>query len=294
MAVSMGAVIALIKALGGADPSVIASAVDAWLDDHPEATTTVEDGSITSDKLASALAAAIDSIADKYEKPSGGIPGTDLASGVIPDISGKQDAPETPGTAGQVLGLDANLAPVWTNKGGGGSGGAVDDVQIDGSSIVQDGVANIPVASSSAPGAVKYSSGGYNGVMDAGGVISINPAYDTDIKGGTQGYKPICSSRQHMAVFYGLSKLAGADLASDTVTLGTYQEKSKDAIMEMLGVFDLIAPHEGAQAANAYSVGQCFIFAGKLCKATADIAVGDAIVIGTNCQQTTLMAEINA
>ena len=64
--------------------------------------------------------------------------------------------------------------------------------------------------------------------------------------------------------------------------------------MAMLGVFDLIAPHEGTQAANAYSDGQCFIFAGKLCKATAGIAVGDAIVIGTNCQQTTLMAEINA
>ena len=144
MAVSMGAVIALIKALGGADPSVIASAVDAWLDDHPEATTTVEDGSITYDKLASALAAAVDSIADKYEKPGTGIPGTDLASGVIPDISGKQDAPETPGTAGQVLGLDANLAPVWTNKGG-GSGGAVDDVQVNGVSVVTDGVAEITI-----------------------------------------------------------------------------------------------------------------------------------------------------
>lgn len=37
----------------------IADAVDAWLDDHPEATTTVEDGSITEAKLASALAAKV-------------------------------------------------------------------------------------------------------------------------------------------------------------------------------------------------------------------------------------------
>ena len=29
------------------------------------------------------------------------------------DISGKQDAPQTAGTAGQVLGLDSNLSPVW-------------------------------------------------------------------------------------------------------------------------------------------------------------------------------------
>ena len=34
------------------DPSDIAEAVDAWLDEHPEATTTVEDGSITEEKLA--------------------------------------------------------------------------------------------------------------------------------------------------------------------------------------------------------------------------------------------------
>lgn len=37
----------------GAD---IEGAVEKWLDDHPEATTTVEDGSITEVKLASALA----------------------------------------------------------------------------------------------------------------------------------------------------------------------------------------------------------------------------------------------
>ena len=38
---------------GGADPSVIEQAVDDWLDDHPEATTTVQDGSVTYAKLAS-------------------------------------------------------------------------------------------------------------------------------------------------------------------------------------------------------------------------------------------------
>lgn len=36
-------------------------------------------------------------------------------------INGKQDAPETAGTAGQVLGLNAQLEPVWMNGGGGGS-----------------------------------------------------------------------------------------------------------------------------------------------------------------------------
>ena len=40
---------------GEADPTVIASAVDDWLDDHPEATTTVQDGAITLSKLNSSL-----------------------------------------------------------------------------------------------------------------------------------------------------------------------------------------------------------------------------------------------
>lgn len=37
---------------GSVDPSAIAEAVDDWLDDHPEATTTVQDGSITEAKFA--------------------------------------------------------------------------------------------------------------------------------------------------------------------------------------------------------------------------------------------------
>ena len=47
-------VIGLIKSLvPKIDPADIESAVADWLDDHPEATTTVEDGSITEEKLAS-------------------------------------------------------------------------------------------------------------------------------------------------------------------------------------------------------------------------------------------------
>ena len=129
MAVSIGTVIALIKALGGKpDAATIVQAVNDWLDDHPEATTTVEDGSITKAKLATALAALID---------------------------GKQDAPAAPGTAGQVFSLNSNLDPVWANPGGGG-GGAVDDVQLfNGTSIVFGGVATIPQAGESAYGVVK-------------------------------------------------------------------------------------------------------------------------------------------
>ena len=49
-----GKIIALAKAVGASpDPAVIQQNVEDWLDDHPEATTTVQDGAITRVKLAS-------------------------------------------------------------------------------------------------------------------------------------------------------------------------------------------------------------------------------------------------
>ena len=58
MDMNIGTVVALIKAMGGgaADPTVIEAAVQDWLDAHPEATTTVQDGSITEQKLATSIA----------------------------------------------------------------------------------------------------------------------------------------------------------------------------------------------------------------------------------------------
>lgn len=59
-----GTAIGLIKGLGSPDPAVIESAVSDWLDDHPEATTTVQDGSITKAKLDSNLQGTVDDVAD--------------------------------------------------------------------------------------------------------------------------------------------------------------------------------------------------------------------------------------
>jgi len=61
----MGTVVALIKGLAPkTDPAVIEQAVQDWLDDHPEATTTVEDGSITEAKLAADVAGILDDLQD--------------------------------------------------------------------------------------------------------------------------------------------------------------------------------------------------------------------------------------
>ena len=61
----LGTTVALIKALGATpDPAVIEQSVSDWLDDHPEATTTVEDGSITKAKLDSNLQGTVDDVSD--------------------------------------------------------------------------------------------------------------------------------------------------------------------------------------------------------------------------------------
>lgn len=115
------------------------------------------------------------------------------------------------------------------------------DVQINGTSITSQGVANIPVASNSF-GVVKLAN--YTGIKDdGGGILNIRPAGDDACKGGTNVNNPISPSGQHFAAFYGLAKAAGADLASVSgVTVGTYPDAAKVAIQKMLGIYE--APWE--------------------------------------------------
>lgn len=79
----LGTVVALIKSMSGADPAVIEEAVQDWLDDHPEATTTVQDGSITEAKLAQDVLADLaeveglkEAIASKLDATTVVIPGS--------------------------------------------------------------------------------------------------------------------------------------------------------------------------------------------------------------------------
>ena len=125
------------------------------------------------------------------------------------------------------------------------AGGKIKDVQVAGTSVVgSDGVASIPTGGGSANkkgvvwtngtawGIRIYESPGWEGAL------SIVQAEPSIIKTGNNGSFPITSMHQHDAVYYGLSKVAGVDLANETVTLGTYPEASKTAIKEMLGVQD--------------------------------------------------------
>ena len=117
------------------------------------------------------------------------------------------------------------------------------DVQIDGNSIVSNGVANIPKAANDTFGVVRAN--GQYGIDTLGGngsnpgILVINRATSSGIKGGSSSWDVIIPKRQHESVFYGLSKAAGYDLANvQNITVGTYPAEAKVAIKTMLGLSD--------------------------------------------------------
>ncbi|MBQ3928830.1 MAG: hypothetical protein II711_01905 [Clostridia bacterium] len=179
---------------------------------------------------------------------------------------------------------------------GGGSGGAVDDVQINGTSIVSGGVANIPLIDNNQFGMSKVdSTRGVFAVISGAkrGVLYVDKATSADIKNGTNQFKPPVPYNQHESVFYGLAKAAGDTTQSASAnTVGTYTDDAKAAIQTMLGMAGIIGTVEGATASKAYAIGDAFLHSGALYKATASIASGDAITPGTNCTQTTLISII--
>ena len=111
----------------------------------------------------------------------------------------------------------------------------VSDVLIDGTSIVQNGVANVPIASTQNYGVVK-THGSYGLAMLGSGVIRIDASRIGGIKAGVDGYHPLTPQHQHQATFYGLAKVAGHDEKDSTLPVGTYTEEAKTAIRTMLGI----------------------------------------------------------
>ena len=106
------------------------------------------------------------------------------------------------------------------------------DIQTNGSSVVNSGIANIPLASTTDFGVVMVGTG----LTVASNKLVVAGATAAEIKGGNSGNKPVSTYRQHEAVFYGLAKAAGADMASSNNAVGTYTIDAKAAIQAMLGV----------------------------------------------------------
>lgn len=121
----------------------------------------------------------------------------------------------------------------------------VDDVQINGSSIVDGGVANIPIATNNGdPGAVKINQ--YQGIRVSSNALAIYPSITAQVKAGTNEARPIVPKYQHESVFYGLAKAAGQDESASTNAVGTYSDEAKAAIRTMLGLQDVYDDYSSA------------------------------------------------
>ena len=111
------------------------------------------------------------------------------------------------------------------------------DVQINGTSIVNNGVANIPMASNSTPGVVKVM-GSILGIQINSGFLGVVGANSADIKSSSATTAaPILPIHQHESAFYGLAKAAGDTTQSaSSNAVGTYTDEAKAAIKTMLGI----------------------------------------------------------
>ena len=192
-----------------------------------------------------------------YIKPVTGIPASDIASGVIPDVP-------------------------------------VTDVQINGTSILSSGVANVPVAGTSAFGVAKIDISRGVGIESDGKLRTIS-AGNSDTRAGANSYLPITPFYQHSSVFYGLAKASGdTTQPSSNNAVGNYTDSAKASIQHMLGTDTIIAPVETeyAYATQAYPVGAIFAMNGKLYNATSAIATTDTIISGTNCAVTSVAEKL--
>ena len=162
------------------------------------------------------------------------------------------------------------------------------DVKINGVSIIEDGVANIPPATTDNLGVVIVGTGL---AMDLNNKLFVRTATDAGCKAGTASNYFIPNAKQHAAAFYGIAKAAGDDTqsASDN-PVGTYTDSAIDAIIAMFGLDTIIGRHEKNSTPTAsIANNEVFIYNGKLYKATAAIATTDTITPGTNCTTTNII-----
>lgn len=116
--------------------------------------------------------------------------------------------------------------------------GKVTDVQVNGTSVVTDGVANVPKGGLNQLGAVCYGEqyGNHGIIINNSGEILTNTASDDQIKRSlANAYRPITPINQHKSAFYAFAKAAGDTTQKDSSNaVGTYTETAKSKISDML------------------------------------------------------------
>lgn len=118
----------------------------------------------------------------------------------------------------------------------------VEDVQVNGTSIVQDGVANVPIASASDLGVCLIDATFGVNITNTG-KLGIVVATSAKIKEGTETRNALVPKKQHESTFYGLATAAGDTTQSaSSNAVGNYTDEAKSKIQNMLGIggFELI------------------------------------------------------
>ena len=116
-----------------------------------------------------------------------------------------------------------------------GEAGKVDDVQVNGVSVLNNKVANVPIGNYNTFGVAKIMQ--YGGLQyDTGGGIKIDSAASSQIKAGTNAVRPLVPVSQHESAFYGLAKAAGYDEKNSSLPVGQYTTEAKSAIKTMLDI----------------------------------------------------------
>lgn len=131
------------------------------------------------------------------------------------------------------------------------------DVRINGTTITDTyGIADIPLASTSAPGAVTLGTG-LRSVSDK---VVLDPPTTALVKSATSDSRAVTLNQQHTAAFYGFAKAAGDTTQSaSSNSVGTYTETAKSKISEMLCAPETISGTSvtiTAKAGIQYSCGE--------------------------------------
>lgn len=154
------------------------------------------------------------------------------------EIVGNGEGPNEYASNARTLDWDGNerlMGDIYVECNADGSGGTKlpKDVQVNGVSVVNNGVANVPVADFTNPGVVKIGAGlDVNATTKA---LYIDKAQDSYIKSGSSSYYPIVPANQHTSAFFALAKAAGdITQASSSNAVGQYTETAKRKITDMI------------------------------------------------------------
>lgn len=202
----------------------------------------------------------------KYSKPSGGIPASDLAIGVIPTVPSASTAnPQMDGTA---------------SPGGSGAWARGDHVHPSDTSK-QDTLTfdNLPQQWSDNP--VK-SSGIYSSLAGKADQEQLAPREIGTVT--SQNYER--GDYFYWVPLDMLLRVTTAIAAGATIDVGTNCEEAQfGRELNKRPEYGMLAPVESSgTASRAYTYGERFIYQGTLYQAISTIAVNGAITPGTNCQ----------